>query len=226
MNINLKFNVETYKLIIIGIIFILGLYFVYTYENVESFNTLGQHGPYSNSIQTNCPNILIQKGNNFFLYNSKRAKVPGVNPLRFNSLEDYVEFTEWQRSQGIRCPIMFVQESYDAQGNPVYKARPSPTNLQGGLPDLMPTDQVLPPASKLIDATRDDPPFNTNSYPAYDPQNQYIGLDTPLDKMFHEKSENVSPNPMDIKWGGIKYTQSLIDQGYYESDEIMVKSTQ
>jgi hypothetical protein len=152
------------------------------------------------------------------LYNANTAKIPGVNPLKFNSLEEYVEFTEWQRSQGIICPILYLQEVYDTQGNPVYKARPSPTDLQGGLPDLMP-DDVNPQESKLIDATRDTPPFNQNSYPAFDPHNLYIGLDTPLDKIFHEKTK-ISSNPMDANWGGNKYTSSLINAGYYGKDTV------
>jgi hypothetical protein len=215
---NFKFNMQNYKLIIILIIFLLGLYFVSNYKTIEAFETPKQH-----DIQNRCPNVLIQKGNNFFLYNSKLAKIPGVNPLRFNSLEDYTEFTEWQRSQGIRCPILYVQEAYDAQGNPVYKARPSPTNLQGGLPDLSPSDKIMPPDTKLLDASHDYHPFNKNSYPAYDEQNQYIGLNTPLDKMFNDNSESVSANPMDSNWGGATYTQNLIDKGYYAGDEVDIK---
>jgi len=223
MNINIKTNIEMYKLILISLMFLLGLYFVSTYRNIESFNNLDNNSQNKKNINYRCPNILIQKGNIYILYNSKIAKVPGVNPLKFNNLEDYVEFTEWQRSQGIRCPILFVQESYDAQGNPGFKVRPSPTNLQGGLPDLSPSDQVLPPSSKLLDANRNDPFFNKNSYPAYDEQNQYIGLETPLDKMFNETSDNVSPNPMDHNWGGIEYTQSLIDKGYYADENVSIK---
>ena len=33
------------------------------------------------------------------LLNSGLAKIPGVNPVVFNNLEEYVEFTEWQRSK-------------------------------------------------------------------------------------------------------------------------------
>lgn len=209
------------KLFIISSVFLLGLYFVMRYHTVEAFDTLSKNTAYR------CPNVLIQKGSAFFLFNSKLAKVPGVNPLRFNSLEEYTEFTEWQRSQGIRCPILYVQESYDAQGNQVYKARPSPTQPQGGLPDLMPADadlqptnKILPPFTKLTDASRGNPPFNKNTYPAYDPHNQDIGLDTPLDKMFTEQNLSISPNPMDSNWGGTEYTQSLIDQGYYAGNNV------
>ena len=77
------------------VVFLLGLYFVLNYSSlnaVEGFTTTEQH---------RCPNLLIQKGTEIFLYNSKVAKVPGVNPIKFNNLEDYVEFMDWQKSQGI-----------------------------------------------------------------------------------------------------------------------------
>ena len=208
-----------YKLAIIIAVFILGLCFVTKYNNVEGFD---------NKFHARCPNILIQKGSAFFLYNSKLAKVPGVNPLRFNHLDDYVQFMDWQRSQGIRCPVLYLQESYDAQGNPVLKGRPSPTNLQGGLPDYIIqgglADGVpVVPTTKLTDATRNDPPYNKNSYPGFDGENQDIGSTTPLDKMFHESGSKVSDNPMDTNWGGIDYTQSLVDSGYYEGDEVSIQ---
>lgn len=202
------------KLSVIIVILILGLYYVtYSDKIYEGFNN-------SNKTPYRCPNILIQKGSKYYLHNSRLAKVPGVNPLQFNHLDDYVEFMEWQRSQGIRCPVLYVQESYDAQGNPELKARPSPFNMQGGLQNQPITPGPVQDTSKLIDAGRDDPPYNKNSFPAYDQDNQNIGLYTPLDKMFHETDGQVSPNPMDTTWGGREYTQQLVDAGYYEEDEV------
>ena len=196
------------KMAIILFVFLLGLYYFTCYNNIESFN---------NQIPYRCPDILIQKGKKYVLFNSKLAKIPGVNPVVFNNLEDYVEFTDWQRSQGIRCPILFLQESFNAQGDPVYKARPSPTNLQGGLPEQ---ELGAPPVTKLYDASRNDPPYNKNSYPGFDPQDQYVGLNTPLDKMYHDNQQAKSPNPMDPNWGGQSYTQNLVDEGYYAEDEV------
>lgn len=207
-----------YKLAVTILVFFIGLYFICKYGGAEGFEGMTKLG-------YRCPDLLIQKGSKFYLYNSKLANVPGVNPLEFKNLDDYVEFTEWQRSQGIRCPILYLQESYDAQGKAVYKARPSPTNLQGGLQDvqMMPSGQiVMDPVQKLFDAGRNDPPYNKNSYPAYDQDNQYIGLKTPLDKMFNENQDGISPNPMDPNWGGQKYTQTLIDTGYYKGDEVSI----
>jgi len=202
------------KLFVIITIFLLGLYYVIKYPSVEAFS------PFKNAGYR-CATILIQRGNEFFLHNSNLAEVPGVNPLRFSNLEEYVEFTKWQRSQGLLCPILYVQEAYDAQGKRVYKARPSPTDLQGGLPDLTPAPQP-PDESKLLDASHDDNPYNTNNYPGFDPQNQYIGLETPIDKMFQESSGGVSPNPMDPNWGGASYTQTLVDKGYYKDNEVEI----
>ena len=211
------------KAVIIGLVFLLGLYFICVQDKIkEGFNN-------KDDLHYRCPNVLIQKGTRFHLYNSSLANVPGVNPISFNHLDEYRQFAEWQRSQGIRCPILYVQESYDTQGNPVYTARPSPTDPQGGLPvHGLPIPPGGPPGSsepitKLFDAGRDDPPYNKNSYPSYDQQDQYIGLNTPLDQMFHDTGSKVSPNPMDANWGGRAYTQELVDEGYYKDDEVSMK---
>jgi hypothetical protein len=131
-----------YKLLVISIIFLLGFYFIYKSNDMETF--MNSADSIKTEIAGKCPDVLIQKGAAFFLYNSKRANVPGVNPIKFDNLDEYVEFTEWQRSQGILCPILYLQHAYDAQGEPVYKARPSPTNLQGGKPDYIVTPADLP----------------------------------------------------------------------------------
>jgi hypothetical protein len=244
-----------YKLCIILTLFLIGLYFAFTYSNVkEGFELSGG--------SKRCPNVLIQKGSVFYLYNSKLTKIPGVNPLQFHSLDEYIEFTDWQRSQGIRCPILYLQESYDAQGNPVLKARPSPTDLNGGLHPLLlgstdvgglhknlgpaeivtsnkdmvidssksiadalgvqklPTAREVAPISKLVDAGRDSPPYNTNSYPSYDPMGLYSGLETPLDQMFHGPDGVPSANPYDTTWLGQKYTQEMIDSGKVSSTRV------
>jgi hypothetical protein len=206
------------------VLFLAGLYFYAKYTGTkysESFT--------NNSDEKRCPNILIQKGSRFYLHNSKVAKVPGVNPIEFENLEDYTEFLDWQHSQGIRCPVLFLQQTYDAQGNPVYKARPSVTEQQGGLP---PTYPGPPNPTLLVDATRNDPPYNTNSMPSYDQTDFYVGTTTPLDKMNNNQNttqdENMlyagpSPNPMDTNWGGAEYTQSLVDKGYYAENEVKMR---
>ena len=202
------------------IVFLVGLYFYakcadpnYTEALTNSTASEPNPGP-------RCPNLLIQKGSKFYLYNSKLAKVPGVNPIEFDNLEDYTEFLEWQKAQGIRCPVLYLQQSFNAQGEPCYTARPGVSDLQGGLPPCKPK---YPNPILLNDATRNDPPYNKNSYPAFDQSSQYVGTTTPLDGMNY-KAENsgVSPNPMDDNWGGAAYTQSLVDKGYYADNEVNI----
>ena len=204
------------KLTIIISIFILGLIFMIINKPKSIFES------FTNKRKYRCPNILIQKDKHIFLYNSDLAPVPGVNPIMFDNLNEYVEFTKWQRSQGIRCPALFLQHSYNAQGRSVYKARPSPTELHGGLEEGRVTEnRTLAPQSLLLNATRNNLPYNNKQYPGYDPHNQYIGLSTPLDKITNE-GKGISPNPMDTNWGGDKYTNYLIKQGYYKDDEVNI----
>ena len=217
------------------VVFLIGLYF---YAKCSDPNYLEGLTNNNNNSQSGirCPNLLIQKGSKFYLYNSKVAKVPGVNPVEFDNLEDYTEFLDWQRSQGIRCPVLYLQETYDAQGNPVYKARPSVSEPQAGLPPSIasstgdviqestlgdPNALAYPNPTLLVDATRNDPPYNKNSFPAYDESSYYIGTTTPLDAMdMSQEKSGVSPNPMDPNWGGSQYTQDLVDKGYYKENEV------
>ena len=205
---------RNFKIGLLTIIFLLGLYF-YIFQNLkEGLTTMDGN--------LRCPNILIQKGAKYYLYNSNVAEVPGVNPIQFNSLEEYTEFLEWQRGAGIRCPVLYLQNTYDAQGKRVYKVRPSVSEVQGGLPPSVVNDPVI--NTQLVDATRADAPYNKNGYPAYDGTDYYVGTRTPLEKM-DEESENMlySANPMDTNWGGAEYTQGLVDSGYYADNEVAIK---
>ena len=218
------------------IVFMIGIYFY-----AKSSDPKYAEGFTNDRSQPRCPNLLIQKGSKFYLYNSKLAQVPGVNPIEFDNLEDYSEFLDWQRSQGIRCPVLYLQSSYDAQGNRVYKARPSVSEPQAGLPPSTaapmgiasqevpilesslgyPDVPAYPNPTLLVDATHNDPPYNKKSYPAYDQTSYYVGTTTPLDMMnVKQEQAAISPDPMDPNWGGSAYTQSLVDKGYYKQNEV------
>jgi len=218
------------------IVFLIGLYFYIKAGDPQYFEGLTNN----TSSSPRCPDLLIQKGSRFYLYNSKVAKVPGVNPIEFENLEDYTEFLDWQRSQNIRCPVLYLQETYDAQGNKVYKSRPNIHELQAGLPPstavpigfasqvdpLMETalepigDAAYPNTTLLVDAGRNNPPYNKNSYPAYDETEYYVGKTTPLDTLdIHHKALKISPNPMEQNWGGAEYTQKLVEDGYYNNNK-------
>jgi hypothetical protein len=206
------------KMLFILFLFLGGLWFYINY----SFNKPLFEGLTTNNGQLRCPNILIQKGSKYYLLNSNVAQVPGVNPIEFNNLEEYTEFLEWQRGAGIRCPVLYVQNTYDAQGERVYKVRPSVSELEGGLPPTTPVPLPLK-FTELVDAGRADKPYNQGGYPAFDQSSYYVGSITPLD-MIKNSDHNMlySDNPMDPNWGGTKYTQALVDAGYYKDNEVMI----
>lgn len=265
----------SYILVITSIALILGLYYCITTEPSTSY-LLSKEGfegesesvkdiessehsedPESSPIKLDasaCPDVLIQKDGKFFLYNSKKQKVPGVNPIVLNNLEEYVEFTKWQRKNNIRCPVLQLQATEDTQGNCSYKVQENVLDPDGGNPPTtnQPVKQSFnmmanielaginnspfftqsggqgeitgkkaletgPTKTKLIDATRNDPPFNIGSVPSYDSTSFYQGKKTPLDEMLKKQRElPESPSAMDSNWGGRAYTDDLISKGEFD----------
>ena len=193
------------KILFMLTLFLSGMYFYICYTK----NPYMLEGLTTINGELRCPNLLIQKGPKFYLYNSNIASVPGVNPIEFNNLEEYTEFLEWQRGAGIRCPVLYVQNTYDAQGERVYKVRPSVTELEGGLPPTTPVPLPLK--------------FNASVDPTFDQSNYYVGSISPLDEIKNSNYNMLySDNPMDPNWGGQKYTQALVDANYYKGNEVSI----
>jgi len=188
------------------IVFLIGIAFLCTYKSSDFKEGF--------SIDEDCPNLLVQKGKHLHLIYSNKAKIPGVNPVIFNNLEEYTEFLKWQRAKGIRCPVLYFQQTYDAQNNVGYRMLPNPIEKQAGLSSFTPP---LAKEQPLYDANHDDLLYNKNDYPGFDPQDQYIGAQTPLDKNFHS-SEKISPNAMDSNWGGAAYSENLTETGMFAED--------
>jgi len=146
---------------------------------------------FENKENQSCPDMLIQKGSKIYLYHSKKAEVPGVNPIEFQNLEEYVEFVEWQKSQNIFCPVLYLQKVYDTQGNSNYRIRPSPLDNKGNLP----TKNKYVEETMLLDASHDDKPYNEKSHPGYDALGMYNGIHVPIDDI---KNSNISA--MNTDW--------------------------
>ncbi len=224
MKFNINFiNNENTKLFAIISLALLGLY--YYINSYKYYECMENNKVDNKSTDYRCPNMLIEKDGSYYLYNSKLAIVPGVNPIRFNSLEEYSEFIEWQNSQNISCPVLYLQYTTDAQNNELLQVKPSIFENQGGLPSIErdPLDTDSPQyieKNKILDATKDNnEKYNTNMLQGVDTYNQNIGLDTPLDKMFYENGEK-SANPMDPNWGGKKYTQQAIEKGNFKDSYV------
>ena len=216
LNIDSLFN-NKLNLLIITSFMVLGLYYY--------INSYKYYEPLENNTTTQCPNMLIEKDGKYHLYNSKKKIASGTNPITFNNLEDYKKYIEWQNNKNINCPILYLQYTTDAQNNELIQVKPSIFENEGGLPvqikDLLKYDTVA--ENQILDATRDNNVvFNSNMFHGFDAQNQNIGLDTPLDKIFHQPG-NKSVNPMDPHWGGKNYTLDAVNRGDFEERYVYKK---
>lgn len=218
------------------IIFLGGLHFYAKYASYEK--------------TSRCPNILIQIGSKYFLLNSNIERIPGVNPLEFNTLEDYHEFLKWQKTVGIKCPVLFVQKTYDAQGNRVYKMRPSVNDPKGGLPPTSPmyVSSDKPNTAIINESTCGKPTIDVSGAdPDTSIQHSLWELFTgmlPSSKtdangnVVHDKLvpkiefpadltpcpvpefKTLSDDPMDTNWGGEDYTEKSVRSGKYKGSEV------
>ena len=187
-------------LVLVLVVFFAGLYTVSNYTR-EGF---GPRNP-------RCPNILIQDGEQLILKNDKLADIPGVNPIRFQNLEEYTEFVRWQQSQGITCPVLFYKKIYDAQSH------------EGYLPSPLPIVNDNEITQTLENEDADNPPYSMETYPSMDTHNQDIGEQTTLNE-YHYVGETmpVSANPLDSNWGGANFSMKAIESGDYRGNEVWV----
>lgn len=221
---HLQFIVTVFVLIV----FFIGIY-VYSsgkldalFSRPQTEGMITEGLPENNEYGANCPDLLIRQGNDLLLYNSRIPVVKDMNPLRFSNLDEYIDFTRSERQKGNSCPVLFLQHETDIQGKDVYRVRPTPFDLQPGLPTQSAVQMARNPAP-LIDSSTDNPPYNAGQHAGFDPLGLSIGVYTKLDQL-HLSTENqdgaLSDNPMDPNWGGVLYTQSKIQSGKY--DENMV----
>jgi len=217
-------NLNKLFLLFLIVAFFLGLY-MYAFgglsklriqENIENLEDNINNPP------ANCPDLLINKGDVLLLYNTKTPEEDGKNPIPFYNLDEYINYLEIQRKNGSVCPILYLQKENDTQGKDIYRVRPSPFDQQGGLP-LIPLTTNIDPKNpvKILDANRDNPPYNSGNYYGFDPMGLHIGQFTEVDKVHESTTEHpLSDNPMDFNWGGVLYTHQSIENGNYEGSEV------
>ena len=59
--------------------------------------------------------------------------IPGVNPIEFDNLEEYAEYVKWSQKVGIKCPILYYEQSYNTQGDLGYRMLNDPLDPKAGL---------------------------------------------------------------------------------------------
>jgi hypothetical protein len=230
----MKFNTQYLCSVFIIIVFISGAVSILMGGIVPHINPLSIEGMESKSKSTttdssdniiaepgSCPDLLVQNGNLLLMYNTQTPTVAGVNPVQFKSMDEYIEYLEIQRSKGIKCPVLFLRQENNTQGNDVYRVQPSPFYIEGGLPpiQIQHTDNTIPIAR--LDASRDDPPFNTNMYPGFDPYSMDVGRTTEIDIVHASTaSKHCSANAVDTNWCGPMYTNQEIERGVYAGEQV------
>ena len=196
--------------------FLAGLYFYVTID--EPFET-------NKKQNASCPDVLIRRGGSLLLYNSKDPK---AEVLPFYNIDEYINYLEIQRRAGNHCPVLFLQYESTAQGTDVYRMRPSPFDLQGGVPPNIDPTLFQPnfdPSQirsidgrpvEVLDANRDNG-YNQKMLAGFDPYGLHIGQRTELDVVHESTSVGKveSENPMDNNWGGVQVTENAVRGGTY-----------
>jgi len=233
--------ITTVFLIFLLMSFVSGIYFCATHQvHVVDFQLNSPFASLKESFDPakdlqgpttiDCPDMLIKSGNSLLLYNSRLPQQPGVNPLPFYNLDEYINYLDVQRKKGIHCPVLFVQEENNTQGQSVFRVRPDVFNNQGGLPIqssiVNPQKPMSQPPIKITDASVENGPWNQNQHAGFDPTGQFIGRYTTLDALHDStyKGQSLSENPMDDNWGGVLYTKQAVDSGKYKEDEVVPPS--
>jgi hypothetical protein len=192
--------------IFILFLFAIGFYFCsnYTHSDViEGF-----------SLTKECPNTLIRKGKELHLIYNNKPKIAGINPVKFNNLEEYVEFVEYQKKVGKSCPVLYLQETETTQGTKGLRVLDDPIDPSVGLRSVGPPKLINPDPQYVPDARKDQSKYNTNMLTGYDPEEQNVGVQTPMDRIVDGGSQ--SADPMAKNWGGHKTTYDAVKGGRYQ----------
>lgn len=204
-NFNMSSHLPMLKISLSTLMFLIGIILVTSYKTsnfVEGYNNVKEQ----NVDDEKCPNLLVEKNNILYLYNKREPEIPGVNPLIFHNLEEYAEYIDYQRSKGVRCPVLYLQHMYNTQGKGEYKVYPSPDDPMAGISY---SQASIERERKLVDAHHDK-----GSMPGYDTSGFDNGVVTPLDRMETSK-DRISDSAMDTHWGGIEHTRQMVDGGKY-----------
>ncbi len=202
MSLSRKLSALLMAVIVLG-----GLYVTVRPESLQE-GMIGQH---------QCPNLLIQRGPRLYLYNTRKAEVPGVNPISFRDLNDYAQFLDWQHSNGIRCPVLYLRKGYNAQGQMGYRMHPSPFEPQAGLPPAVVNlhDRAQ---SKLSTAAADEGVSTTtyeNKPALWIPE---MAAAAPI--RYRRRHYRPSDLATDPGWIGEAATEKLVESGKYEGDYV------
>lgn len=212
-------------MVVSGVIFMMGLYYYINYGDLVMLEAMTSNRHNSRRIMKGCPNLLIQEGRRIYLKNTNQANVPGINPVIFDNLEEYVEYMKWLEYNNVRCPVLYLKKEYNAQDEPVYKIRPDFLELNSGANEIPPGYNYRKRGNKFNDHVLDNhisPVYKNSIIQGFDNNNQdLLSNNPPLDRLFVKQEKfNKSDNPMDTNWGGSSYSRKQIKKGKYKKNEV------
>lgn len=120
---------------------------------------------------SDCSYVLVQDGTQYTLYNTSKPMRNGSNPMIFTSMDEYKKYTDKQKSDdGIACPEVFVQSTFDTQGNKTYKVRSNPMSPQvvDFKPKITTETREIPTNTSIMYGSSNGPtissPYTRNQY--------------------------------------------------------------
>ena len=137
----MKFTTQ-YIIILLIVLTFLGIFLYYLNEltkkqqreeaievalaNQEGFE--GGDANEANGIDANCPNLLINRGDAIVLYNTRARSDPNAGQEAgthivavFRDLDEYAEYVQKQQAAGNYCPVLYLRQETNAQGEDVYR---------------------------------------------------------------------------------------------------------
>lgn len=192
-----------------------------------------------------CPDMLLQKGNQYLLYNTYIPE-SSTNPVVFDNLAQYAEYINVETEKGNKCPILFVQQVLGAQGDSTYKIKNNPINPQdidykSKEPSIAPNDNKIQNeyktpysrqlymdnlASSLVQNLSMNEVMNVDKLELT--KNILLKTQPPCTKTMDDiipfELNGLTADPMKTNWGGAEFSTELINNGYYSGNEI-IKTT-
>jgi len=163
-----------------------------------------------------CPTLLIKRGNKYMLFNKNMPEEVGQNPMFFDNLDQYKDYVETQRKMyNQQCPVLFLQEENNAQGENVYRMRNSE---EGGNVDPLLLGSVQDYFMNKTNVTpKFGPPVGPQAF-NQPPTNNGISLGNygvPVNEL--EQTE-ISKHPPLVEYDDANRDNKPFNQGYYGFD--------
>ena len=103
-------------------------------EGFNSFNTDVFNLRNGNEPPPTCPNLLINKGDILLLYNTLAIGPENQLIQTFKSMDEYQAYVSQQQSEGKNCPLLYLRQEVNTQGQDVYRMYTEVTMGPGAFP--------------------------------------------------------------------------------------------